>query len=233
VDHQDSSQAFMQNSPEKMESSSAKPDVNLEGSPILPDSYGDNRLVILPRDPYWFFAYWEVTPERAGALRAEYGPELWDSATLVLRVYDSTASADGSGPYFDVDIPDRWARQWYVQVPASGRAYVVDLGLRLPDGRFILLLKSNRITLPLGHISDLTDNSWMTFGSPVQQQAWEVAALRPDALQGGSGKGSAEFARSMAQRWEFLKTVFSGASSRLSSRGSPPVSPAPVPEKKP
>src|SRR5262249_44761981 len=57
------------------------------GAP-LPEGYGDNRLVIMTRDPFWFFAYWEVTPERAEQLRVAHGRNCWDEATLTLRVYD-------------------------------------------------------------------------------------------------------------------------------------------------
>ena len=30
----------------------------------LPQYYGTDRLVILPRDPYSLFAYWEITLQR-------------------------------------------------------------------------------------------------------------------------------------------------------------------------
>ena len=28
--------------------------------PELPDGYGDNRIVLMVRDPLWLFAYWEI-----------------------------------------------------------------------------------------------------------------------------------------------------------------------------
>ena len=30
----------------------------------LPASYGDDKIALLVRDPWWVYAYWEVTPER-------------------------------------------------------------------------------------------------------------------------------------------------------------------------
>ena len=188
----------------------------------MPQGYGDNRLVLLPRDPRWMFAYWEITGDRINALRSEYGTDVWETGALVLRVYDVTDLSPTDGlhaPFFDIEVSDRSARQWYIQVPEAGHAYQVELGWRLPDGRFIALLRSNRIALPFGRISDKTDSQWMTFGSVAEQQAWEIASLQEPGIQGGSGRGSADFARTMAQRWEFLKSVFSAASSRLSSSG--------------
>ncbi|MCM8781974.1 MAG: DUF4912 domain-containing protein, partial [Candidatus Omnitrophica bacterium] len=30
----------------------------------FPAGYGDNRIVIMVRDPWWVFAYWEITSEK-------------------------------------------------------------------------------------------------------------------------------------------------------------------------
>ena len=35
----------------------------------LPKTYGDTKIVILPRDPLWFYAYWEVATETYAKLR--------------------------------------------------------------------------------------------------------------------------------------------------------------------
>lgn len=169
------------------------------GSP-LPEGYGDNRLVIMTRDPLWFFAYWEVTPERAEQVRQVHGREIWERAALVLRVYD-LAESDRDGieeaPFFDVEV-SRDARQWYVQVSEPGHAYVADLGLRWPDGRFVSLFRSNRIKMPGGRISDQIDSQWMAVNLS-EQESWNAFV-----------KTSGEFSKSMAQRWEFLRSVFSG-----------------------
>ena len=53
------------------------------GAP-LPEGYGDNHLVVMARDPFWFFAYWEITHERAEQIRVAHGRDSWDRAALVL-----------------------------------------------------------------------------------------------------------------------------------------------------
>src|SRR5437868_2451223 len=95
------------------------------GSP-LPEGYGDNRLVIMSRDPFWFFAYWEITHDRAEQIRVAHGRDSWDRAVLVLRVHDlgeSSQTPIDAADFFDVDV-QKFARQWYVQVPESGHVYV-------------------------------------------------------------------------------------------------------------
>lgn len=178
------------------------------GSP-LPEGYGDNRLIIMARDPLWFFAYWEITHERAEQIRQVHGRDIWDRALLVLRVYDA-GDVDHNGmddaPYFDVEV-HKFAKQCYIQVPCSGHSYVADLGLRLPDGRYIALFRSNRIRLPSGAVSDVMDAQWMAVQVSYAQEEWD-RFLRAGA---GLGDGSAEFAKTMAHRWEFLKSVFSGS----------------------
>lgn len=179
------------------------------GSP-LPEGYGDNRLVIMSRDPFWFFAYWEITHERAEQIRVSHGRDSWDRATLVLRVYDlgnSPQTPIDSASHFDVEV-HKFARQWYVQVPISGHTYVADLGLRWPDGKFVSLFRSNVIRQPFGRVSDQVDSQWMSVG--VMSQEWESMARI--AIGAGSSKGaSAEGSHAMSLRWEFLRSVFSGS----------------------
>lgn len=189
------------------------------GSP-LPETYGDNRLVIMTRDPFWFFAYWEITHERAEQIRVVHGRDSWDRAALVLRVYDmgeSGQAAIDSAPYFDVDV-HKFSRQWYVQVPHSGHSYVADLGLRWPDGTFVALFRSNVIRQPSGRVSDQVDSQWMSVGLVSEQRAWEDMAriaIGVGSSKGGSASGEAGSA--MALRWEFLRSVFSGSASNWPS----------------
>jgi hypothetical protein len=179
------------------------------GSP-LPEGYGDNRLVAMTRDPFWFFAYWEITHERAEQIRVAHGRDSWDVAALVLRVYDlgeSTQTPIDAASHFDVDV-QKSARQWYVQVPVSGHIYVADLGLRWPDGKFVSLMRSNFVRQPGGRVSERIDSAWMSVG--VESHEWERMAQM--ALGVGSSKGaSGEMVKGMELRWEFLRSVFSGS----------------------
>ncbi len=181
------------------------------GSP-LPEGYGDNRLVILSRDPLWFFAYWEITHERAEQIRVTHGRDSWDKAVLILRVYDlgeSSRTPIDSATHFDVSV-DKFARQHYVQVPISGHVYIADLGLCWPDGKFVSLFRSNVIRQPAGRISEQVDSQWMSVGMVAEQAAWE--SMAKVAIGAGTSKGgSADVSNAMSLRWEFLRSVFSGS----------------------
>jgi len=111
----------------------------------LPTEYGENRLVLMPRDPYWIFAYWEVTP----------------SPTL-LRVYDVTDivfNGQNAWSYFDIEITGG-ANNWYLNVPAADRSYLADLGFLDSEGRFVTILRSNTVHTPRDRPSDLLDEEW-------------------------------------------------------------------------
>lgn len=166
---------------------------------LLPKEYGVTRLVILPRDPRWIHAYWEVAPYTWDEARKQFG-DLLKSGRPVLRVH-STRS--GKSDFFDVDVRVD-ARNWYVHSPEPDGDWHAELGLVLPDGRFVLLAISNRIRLPAGQVSDITDERW-----GVLQADWE----RLFELSGGGrlGAGSLDVVKILAQRWELLRNVSSAS----------------------
>ncbi|MBU4305413.1 MAG: DUF4912 domain-containing protein [Candidatus Omnitrophica bacterium] len=128
----------------------------------VPSGYGDNRITIQVRDPYWIHAYWEIAQEKINALRQECG-DIINNARRILRIYDVTGVMfDGSNgnSFFDIEIND-FANSWYLNVGTPGRSYCVDIGLVLPDGRFIVLARSNFVTTPIDGPSGVLDEEWM------------------------------------------------------------------------
>jgi hypothetical protein len=151
--------------------------------PTLPRTYGDNRIVLLVRDPYWLFAYWEIQPDRVDAGRAHLGPA-FDSARWVLRVYDITGIAfDGfnAHSFFDIDLVGS-ADNWYIEVPEDDHCYCADIGIRAGDGRFYVLARSNQVETPRARISDVVDEAWASR---------ERESARIFAIAGGAGPLSA------------------------------------------
>jgi hypothetical protein len=153
----------------------------------LPAAYGDNRIVIMVRDPHWIYAYWEINDKRKREIIQEIGEELLAKSKELLRVYDT-----GSWNSFDIEVTGG-ARTWYIRVPAPNRTYCVDIGYLTPDGRFITAARSNWVTTPLDHMSDVIDEQWMI-------PDWE----RIYALSGGFGigRGSEEIRELMKKRFE-------------------------------
>ncbi|MHB0997449.1 MAG: DUF4912 domain-containing protein [Elusimicrobiales bacterium] len=172
----------------------------------LPEGYGNTEAALLPRDPNWMFIYWEITENSMKNTRREHGEDVFQKGRQVIRVYDMTA-ADGAGPnrYFDIPVMLE-AKSWYVNVQESGRAYSCEVGLVMPDGKFIGLVKTNTVNLPGGRVSDVTDEKWMSVSADFDK------LLQLSGVE-YIGKGSGEVAKSLAQRWEMLRAVFSRASS--------------------
>ena len=169
----------------------------------LPEGYGTTEAALLPRDPNWMFIYWEITDNSKNNVRKEHGADVFEKGRQVIRVYDVTGGE--AAKYFDIPVMLE-AKSWYVNVQESGRSYCCEVGLVMPDGRFIGLVKTNTVNLPGGRVSDVTDERWMAVTSDFDKlmQLSGVEYI---------GKGSGEVAKSLAQRWEMLRAVFSRASS--------------------
>ncbi len=128
----------------------------------LPVMYGRDKIVLQTRDPWWLHTYWEVGSATYERLKAELG-DVFYRARNVLRVYDvSNIIFDGSNAhrFFDIDI-NPGSSNWYIDVGAPGRSWCVDLGLLLPDGRFITIVRSNTAFTPIEGPSWVTDEEWM------------------------------------------------------------------------
>ena len=169
----------------------------------LPEEYGATMAALLPRDPEWMYVYWEITPNSKARIARDHGQDIFDKARQVLRVYD-ISHARGRG-YFDVPVMLE-AKNWYVHAEDGGRDYCCELGLVLPDGRFVGIVKTNTVHLPAGRVSDVMDEKWLSV-SPDFEKLLQLSGVEY------IGKGSGEVARSLAQRWEMLRSVFSRAAS--------------------
>lgn len=172
----------------------------------LPQGYDKDLVVLQVRDPWWLHAYWEVRESTWGKLKNELA-RLFETAKKVLRVYDvSFINFNGSNAHrsFDIEMHHD-ARSWYIDTAGPGRSWCVDFGLRLSDGRFITIARSNIVTTPLDGPSWVTDEEWMVpdelfsrlyassvglGGSPVKlKQPW-LAARKMAQGSGGISSGS-------------------------------------------
>lgn len=128
----------------------------------LPYEYGIDRIILQVRDPWWVFAYWEVTGYTWDRLKRELGDNFYN-AKKVLRVYDVTNIIfDGRNAhnFFDIELGFD-SKNWYINIKSPGRAWCVDLGLILPGGKFVTILRSNTVYTPLDGPSNITDEEWM------------------------------------------------------------------------
>lgn len=158
-----------------------------QGQPDLeiPPGYDDNRVVLLVRDPYCLFAYWEVNDDKRREVGETYSPDVWQNGHLVLRLRDL------SSPLLEVwDVPVQGLLStWYVPVPWPGHTYQADLGLMAPGGHFILLASSNLATTPSAGVSAYTDEEWLTIEEIYRTLSFQpVTATSPGLAEALAGQ---------------------------------------------
>jgi len=128
----------------------------------LPVGYGVDRMVLLVRDPWWLYTYWELKQGTVEKLKSELNDE-FHKAQRILRVYDVTSiifNGSNANRFFDIQVHE-FANNWYIDAAGPGRSWCVDLGLKLSDGSFVTILRSNVVQTPLDGPSWITDEEWM------------------------------------------------------------------------
>lgn len=128
----------------------------------LPSYYDQDKIVLLVRDPWWIYAYWQIKGSTLEKIKNELKDDFF-KAIRVLRVYDISYiifTGNNAHRFFDIQI-DEHAANWYIDTQGPGKSWCVDLGLLLPDGRFITILRSNTVQTPLDRPSWISDEEWM------------------------------------------------------------------------
>jgi hypothetical protein len=189
----------------------------------LPLSYGDNKAVLLPRDPIWIYVYWEISKSKKDELFANFGDN-FNPSNVVLRIYDITDinfSGSNANRYFDVSVNEN-ALSWYVNVGEFNRSWCVDVGYALKDGTFVAAARSNSVFMPRHGVSNVTDEQWALL-------QLEFERLFKISGAGAIGQSSYDLVKLMRERWEELTKlptsgVLGGASSSSLTRKDSPQS---------
>jgi hypothetical protein len=129
-----------------------------EGLADLPGGYGESRIVLMPRDPQWAYAYWDIPMEHKEDLRRQGG------ARLALRFYDVTdIDVNYQAPHSLQQYEcDEMARDWYLPIPVSDRDYVAEIGYLCNDGRWLALARSLPVHIPPVYPSDWIEDHFIT-----------------------------------------------------------------------
>ena len=159
-----------------------------ETLPELPETYGDNRIVLLPRDLSWLFTYWDLTGEYKEAARAAGG------SVLALRLYDvAGVDFDGTNAHAMVEHEcAEWARSWYIPTPTPDRDYVVEIGYRGGD-QWFPLARSNRVSVPSDQPSTWIKDDFITirFDEDLREIRERLAPESGPGAAPGPGTGGA------------------------------------------
>jgi len=160
-----------------------------EESFAIPTGYGDDRIVLMVKDPWWLFAYWEIQPSTERAARGRLLPHEVAGLQSILRVYDVTGVDDPASTSvraFDIGLSGL-ATNWYIHVGAPNHAFLVEIGLLTTAARFLPLARSNRVTTPRFGPSDVLDEEWMT----SDEAFWALLGAASGIGIGSSQSGSA------------------------------------------
>lgn len=175
----------------------------------LPRTYGVDRIVLMVRDPYWLFAYWEVSATKQEEFNQQYGPTAWSTTQPVLRIYDVTGidfNGYNARSYIDIQVSDQ-VDNWHIYIGKPEHSFCVDLGRKFPDGRFVTILRSNVVVTPRDNLSDLLDEEWMWIEGIYGYSRYQVGISSPLIFE------------EMAERIEAVKAVPVG----IFSPGMPPL----------
>ena len=102
---------------------------------VLPVYTGISKLVLMPRDPWWVFVYWEV--DRS----------LVAGKSLILRVY-----RQNNHLYASINVGN--SSNWYINLPDPADTVRSDLGYIKPGGEFRVIAVSNTVRTPRAWPSD-------------------------------------------------------------------------------
>ena len=175
----------------------------------LPLSYNQTKIILLVRDPYWLYTYWDLCNEVKEKLKTEYGD--WERAPLGLKVCGEKESGGGQPEFFNISVSPH-TNNWYINVKPNQR-YSVHLGYFSPSGEFITLARSNTVVTPRDCMSEVIDEEWMIIEEDFRR-LYRLAGGAPAA-------GSVEIVESLLKRLE--REMGSAAISSISSpAGLPP-----------
>ena len=170
----------------------------------IPDNYGLDRLVVLPRDPQWLYVYWELQGGALDRLRFHHSAEIIDNARWVLRV----RAANESRPTF-VDV-DMRIGQWYLHVlPAT--TFIIEMGLINQNGVFVEVLKAREASTPRAGISNVCDERWIILrdelekllvasGASAEHIAGQPGSERPSLLRSEQPRAIGIFSSYLVQK---------------------------------
>lgn len=159
-----------------------------EATFIIPAGYGDTRIALLVKDPWWLYAYWEVHPSDERRVKSRLTPEEVIGLQTILRVYDVTDGGAPESAAHWMDIPlSGLAANWYLNTNAPDHAFVVEIGLLTRFGRFLAIARSNQVRAPRSGPSDVIDEAWRI----ADEQFWKLLHLSGQ-IGMGSSPGSAK-----------------------------------------
>ncbi|MCB9496642.1 MAG: DUF4912 domain-containing protein [Fibrobacteria bacterium] len=176
----------------------------LEGE--LPQGYGLDRLVAIPKDPEWTHLYWEISDATRNSLSEA------SSDGFRLRGFDTTGLLfDGRNAPVALDIEVApYARSWYARLPYQGRVYTFEYGFVSHQGDWRTIARSQPVGFEPGMLGFRPDSEeWVSIAS---EELFRASAGLAD------GEGIADLIQKLRSRSE--NSAAMGGAAWLTSWGS-------------
>lgn len=169
---------------------------------------GDDRVVLMVRDPYWLHVYWEISTETIQRTETALDSE-WYRAKPVLRLMDVSsddATISSETLVRELEIHGG-VNNWYIDVDGRSRTYRVDVGYRTEHGRFHAIARSNAVSPPAAGESCRAEGHFRS----VREECERIFAM-----SGGANASSSEALQKFFEE-KFRRPLSAGS---LSNYGS-------------
>ncbi|WP_327058708.1 DUF4912 domain-containing protein [Leptolyngbya sp. Heron Island J] len=159
-----------------------------DGFGDLPGGYGESRIVLMPRDPQWAYAYWDVPGPHKEEMRRQGG------VRLAIRFYDVTdIDIDTVAPHSLQQYEcDEMAREWFLPIPVSDRDYIAEIGYVAADGRWLMMARSTPVHIPPVYPSDWVEDHFVTVNFSDDLRGKTVMNLVPPSKKAAAAAVDAE-----------------------------------------
>lgn len=129
----------------------------------IPDAYGEDRIVLLARDPNCLYAYWEITSDKIDSFKKDFGEALYSKSIPVLKVNNISKNES-----YYIRIND-FSGSWYINVPEDNNIYIVEIGRKISENFFVSFAASNSVMTPGSNMSSNTGACFVNVNDPEQE----------------------------------------------------------------
>lgn len=131
----------------------------------LPSYNTTSRITLIPKDPSWIYAYWEIADSSIEDVKRQLGGNL-DGTRFIVRMYDVTYkdfNGFNANHQFDIEV-GRHSSNWYINIWNDDASYCAEIGVVHNSGRFFPMARSNFVHTPRSTPSHRFEDIWMDLG---------------------------------------------------------------------
>lgn len=147
----------------------------------LPSYNNTSRITLIAKDPFWIYAYWEISDSSVEDVRRKLSGSL-DGTKFVVRMYDVTCrdfNGFNANHWFDIEV-GRYSTNWYISLWNDNVSYVGEIGIVHNSGRFFPMARSNFVHTPRSSSSNRFEEIWMDLSHEIARKDTGKDAVKYD-----------------------------------------------------